>query len=56
MVTVELDLPPTLGIKIPIGFMDRKVNINDEISMEYLYDVENPDTVMYSASLYYELE
>ena len=42
LVTVEFDLP-LLEIRIDPNLMNKKVNINDEISMKYLYDSTNTD-------------
>ena len=53
--TIEFDLP-LLEIEIPAGFTEKKINLNDEISMKYLYESSNPDQLMYSLSMNYNSE
>ena len=55
LVTVEFDLP-VLEISLDPTLMNKMVNINDEISMKYLYDSTNADILLYSATLYYNFE
>ena len=55
IVTVEFDLP-LLEILIPPTFLDQKININNEISMEFIYPSNNSDILMYSATLFYSFE
>lgn len=54
LVTVEFDLP-LLDVLMPFNFQNRRINLNDEIALEYEYDAdESSDNLLYSCSLYYD--
>ncbi len=55
LVTVEFNLP-LLEILIPPNLLDQKININNEISMEFIYPSNNSDILTYSATLFYSYE
>ncbi len=55
IVTVDFDLP-LLEILIQPNYIDQKININNEISMEFIYQSNNSDILMYSATLFYSFE